>query len=106
MDSWSRGREDARDALPSSPKPEKKAIFCHRRGIDHFYFCFLHTSGQMFLYQTPGMRPPHMTGRVVNTVTRKWVGAPDERAPFRFHDSVVGFVDRYLPRTRNLAASN
>ena len=30
----------------------------------------------------------------VNTVTRGWVGAPNERAPFRFHGAVVGFVDR------------
>ena len=34
------------------------------------------------------------------------VGAPNERAPFRFHGAVVGFVDRCLSRTRNLAASN
>ena len=45
----------------------------------------------MFLYQTHSRRPPHITGRVVNTVTRGWVGAPNERIPFRFHDAVVGF---------------
>ena len=50
----------------------------------------------MFLYQTLGRRPPHITGRVVNTVTRRWVGAPNERAPFRFHGAIVGFVDRCL----------
>ena len=60
----------------------------------------------MCLYQTPGRRPPPITGRFVNTVTRGWVGAPNGRAPFRFHGAVVGFVDRCLPRTRNLAASN
>ena len=60
----------------------------------------------MCLYQTPGRRPPPITGRFVNTVTRGWVGIPNECAPFRFHGAVVGFVDRYLPRTRNLAASN
>ena len=58
------------------------------------------------MYQTPGRRPPPITGRFVNTVTRGWVGAPDERAPFRFHGAVVGFVDRFLSRTRNPAASN
>ena len=42
----------------------------------------------------------------VNTVTRGWVGAPNERAPFRFHGAVVGFVNRCLSRTRNPAASN
>ena len=29
----------------------------------------------MCLYQTPGRRPPPITGRFVNTVTRGWVGA-------------------------------
>ena len=55
----------------------------------------------MFLYQTPGRPPPHISGRV-NTVTRGRVGAPNERAPFTFHDAIVGFVDRCLSRTRNL----
>ena len=88
------------------PKPEKRYIFCHWRGIDNFLVCFLYTSGQIFLYQTPGRRPPHITGHVVNAVTRGWVGASNGRAPFRFHDAVFGFVDRCLSRTRNLAASN
>ena len=52
----------------------------------------------MCLYQTPGQRPPPITGRFVNTVTRRWVGAPNGRAPFRFHGAVVGFVDRRLSR--------
>ena len=47
-----------------------------------------------------------ITGRFVNTVTRGWVGAPNERAPFRFYGTFVGFVDRCVSRTRNLAASN
>ena len=58
--------------------------------------CFPHTSDQKFLHQTPGRCPPRITGRFVNTVTRGWVGAPSERAPFRIHDAVVGFVDRCL----------
>ena len=60
----------------------------------------------MCLYQMPGRRPPPITGRFVNTVTRGWVGAPNGRAPFRFYGAVVGFVARCLSRTRNLAASN
>ena len=56
--------------------------------------------------KTPGRRPPRITGRFVNTVTRGWVGAPNERAPFRFYGAVVGFVDRRLTRTRNLAVSS
>ena len=66
----------------------------------------LHSSAQMCLYQTPGRRPPPITGLFVNTVTRGWVGAPNGRAPFRFHGAVIVFVDRCLSRTRNLAASN
>ena len=64
------------------------------------------SSAQMCLYQTPGRRPPPITGRFVNTVTRGWVGAPNERAPFRFHGAVVVFVHRCLSRSRNLAASS
>ena len=30
--------------------------------------CVLHTSGQMFLYQTPGRRPQRITGRRVGTL--------------------------------------
>ena len=45
-------------------------------------------------------------GKGVSTVTIGWVGAPNERAPFRFHGAVVVFVDRCMSRTRNLASSN
>ena len=67
---------------------------------------YVHSSAQKCLYRTPGRRPPPVIGRFVNTVTRGWVGAPNERAPFIFHGTVVGFVDRCLSRTRNLAALN
>ena len=60
----------------------------------------------MRLYQTPGRRPPRVTGRVVNTVNRGWVGAPNKRTSLIIHDAVVAFVDRCLSRTRNLAASS
>ena len=103
---WSRRREVARGVQRSSLKPEKRPIFCHRRGIENFVACFLHSSVHMCLYQTPGWRPPPITGCFVNTVTRGWVGAPNGRAPFRFHGAVVVFVARCLSRTRNLAASN
>ena len=53
-----------------------------------------------------GRRPPRITGRFVNTVTRGWVGPPEELAPLRFHGAVDGFVDRCLPTTRNPVASN
>ena len=75
-------------------------------GSSFFVFCFSHASAQMCFYQTPGRRPARVTGRVVNTGTGGWVGALNERTPLRFHDAVVGFVDRCLSKTRNLAASN
>ena len=88
------------------PNLKKGLFFAVGEGSRFFVACFLHSSAQMCLYQTPGRRPPPITGRLVNTLTRGWVGAPNERAPFRFHGAVVGFVDRCLSRTRNLAASN
>ena len=69
-------------------------------------FYQVHSSAQMCLYQTPGRRPSPVTGCFVNTVTRGWVGPPNGRATFRCHGAVVGFVDRCLSRTRNLAVSN
>ena len=74
MDPWSRGRESAR-VQRSSPKPEKRTYFAIGEGSRIFVACFLHSSAQMCLYQTPGRRPPPLTGRFVNTVTRGWVGA-------------------------------
>ena len=88
------------------PNLKKGLFFAIGEGSRIFVAFFLHSSAQMCLYQTPGRRPPPITGRFVNTVTRGWVGAPNGRAPFRFHDTVVGFVDRCLSRTRNLAALN
>ena len=87
------------------PNLKKGLFFAIGEGSRNFVACFLH-SARMWLCQAPGRRPPRVTGRFVNTVTRGWVGVPNERAPFRFHGAVVGFVDRCLSRTRNLAASN
>ena len=91
-------------ALP--PNLKKRSTFAIGEGLRIFVACFLHSSAQICLYQTPGWRPPPITGRFVNTATRGWVGAPNGRAPFRFHGAVVGFVARCLSRTWNLAASN
>ena len=87
------------------PNLKKSLFFAIGEGSRIFVAAFLHNTTQILLYQTPGRRPPPITGCFVNTVTRGWVGAPNERAPFRFHSAVVGFVDRRLSRTRNLAAS-
>ena len=63
------------------PNLKKGLFFCHRRGIENVVACFLHNSAQMCLYRTPGGRPPPITGRFVNTVTRGWVGAPITSTP-------------------------
>ena len=106
---WTRGLGG--EKLPAAsyallPNLKKGLFFAIGEGSRNFASCFLHSSAQMCLYQTPGRRPTIITGRFVNTVTRGWVGAPNEHAPFRFHGAVVDFVDRCLSRTRNLAASN
>ena len=108
---WNRGLGG--EKLPAAsyallPSLKKGLFFAIGEGSRFFVACFLpvHSSVQMCLYQTPGRRPPPITGRFVNTVTKGWVGAPNERAPLRFHGAVVGFVDRCLSRTRNLAAAN
>ena len=104
MDPWSRGREVARGVQRSSPKPEKKAYFLPSRGIENFAACFLHSSAQMCLYQTPGRRPPPITGRFVNTDqggSEPLTGAP--RSDF-MAQSLVLSID--VSRTRYLAASN
>ena len=102
-------RELGGEKLPAAsyallPNLKKGLFFAIGEGSRNFVACFTHSSAQMCLYQTPGRRPPRITGRLVNAVTRGWVGAPNKCAPFRFHGAVVGFVDRYLSRTRNLAA--
>ena len=84
MDPWSRGRKVARGVLRSSVKPVKTPIFAIGEGSIIFFACFRHSIAQMCLYQTHGRRPPPTTGCFVNTVTRGSVGAPNERALFRF----------------------
>ena len=105
---WIRGLggEKLRAASYALPNPKNGLFFAIGEGSIFFVACFLQSNAQMCLYQTPGQRPPPITGRFVNTVTRGWVGAHNGRAPFRFHGAVVGLVTRCLFRTRNLAASN
>ena len=96
----------ARGVQRSSLKPEKRSIFCQRRGIENFCRLFSAQQRPNMLVSDAWPAPATIIGRFVNTVTRGWVGAPNGRAPFRFHGAVVGFVARSLSRTRNLAASN
>ena len=98
---WIRGLRGERLRTASYallPNLEKSLLFALGEGYITLVVCFVHTSGQMSMYQTPGRRPPLVTGRVVNTATRGWVGAPNECAPFRFHDAVFRFDDRCLSR--------
>ena len=90
----------------SSPKPAKRPIFCHRRGIEIFsrLFSTQQRPKCVCIRRLAGARL--LTGSFENSVTRGWVEAPNGRAPFSFHGAVVGFVDRCRSRTQNLAASN
>ena len=105
---WIRGLggEKLRAASYALPNPKNGLFFAIGEGSIFFVACFLQSNAQMCLYQTPGQRPPPITGRFVNTVTRGWVGAPNERAPFRFSWRSRWFCRSMLSRTRNLAASN
>ena len=69
VDPWPRGREVARGVLRSFPKPKKKSFFAIGERSKNVVACFLHSSAQMCLYQTPGRHPPPITGRFVNTAT-------------------------------------
>ena len=66
----------------------------------------MHTCGQLLFYHGSGQGLPYITGHCVDTVNLGWVGVPNERTLFRIHDAVVGFVDRFLAWTRNLATFN
>ena len=101
------GEKFARGVLRSSPKPEKNIYFLPSERDRDFLSPVFDTAApkRVFIRRLAGTR--HVSPAFfVNTVTRGWVGAPNERAPFRFHGAVVDFVDRCLSRTRDLVASN
>ena len=84
---WIRGLGGEKlPAASNALRPNLKTglFFAIGEGSRIFVACFLHSSSQMCLYQTPGRRPPPITGRFVDNLTRGRVGAPNERAPFRF----------------------
>ena len=64
-----RGREVARDVLRSLAEPENAYFLPSDMDRVFFVICFLHNSGQFFSSQTPGRRPPYITGLLVNCVT-------------------------------------
>ena len=79
----------------------KNVSFLPSQRTRFFAVYFYTRAAKCCFSQTPDRRPPHITGRRVNTaVSLGWVGAPNERAPFRVHDAVIGFVDKYLTRSR------
>ena len=89
---WIRGLGGEKLPVASNallPNLQKAYFLPSERDREFFVACFLHSSAQICLYQTPGRHLPPITGRFLNTVTRGWVGAPNKRAPFRFHGAVV-----------------
>ena len=106
MEPWSRGREVAHDVLRSYPKPERRPIFRHRRAIENFC-CLFSTQQRPNVFVSDAWPAPATYHRsFCEHCDQRVVGAPNERAPLRFHGAVVVFVDRYLSRTRNPAASS
>ena len=81
-------------------------IFCHRSGIE--IFCRLFSTQQHpNVFASDAWPAPATYHRsFCEHCDQRVVGAPNERAPLRFHGAVVVFVDRYLSRTRNPAASS
>ena len=51
------GEREVRGVLRSSRKPEEIYIFAIGEGSRFYVVCFLHTSGQKILYQTPDPAP-------------------------------------------------
>ena len=88
------------------PNLKKSSIFCHRRGIE--FFCHLCSTQQhRSVFVSHSWPAPATYSRpFCEHCDQRWIGAPEERAPLRFHGPAVSFVDRCLSRTRNLAASN
>ena len=85
-------------ALRSLPKPDKMSILAIGEGSRFFVVCFISAAKR---FPSDACWPsPHITGLRVETVTLGCVGAPTERAPFRFRHAVSVFADRCLTRTR------
>ena len=76
------------------------ALYPYPKNAYFFVICCLYTRSQMFFSQTPGRRPPYITGLRETSETLGWVGAPNERAPLRVHDAIAVFFARCLTRTR------
>ena len=65
------------------PNLKKGLYFAIREGSRFFVACFLRRSSRMCLCQTPGRRPPRITGCLVKNVTREGGSEPQARAPLQ-----------------------
>ena len=101
----SRGREVARGVLRSYPKPARNTFSAIGEGLRNWSPVF-YTSAPKYtcIRRLAGAR--HVSWSFCEHCDQGVGRSPNERAPFRFHGAVVGFVDRCVSRTRNLAASN
>ena len=94
-----------RETLPASssgvwclPPNLVKIIFCARWGTTNYFASILYTINSLTSSDMSFKRsPPHITGRSVSTVRQ----VPNELATFRFHDSVVDFVERSFHHMRS-----
>ena len=69
-----------------SPNRKKYVyFFAVVQSSSFFVACFLHSNAYVFLHQTHRRRLPRTTACLVNSVTRRWVGAPDDRDQLTFH---------------------
>ena len=103
---WSRGREVARGVLCSSPKTEKRLIFCHRRGIENFCRLFS-TQQRPNVFVSDVWPAPATYHRSFCEHCDQRVGRSLQRArPVQISWRSRCFCPSCLSRTRNLAASN
>ena len=87
-DPWSRGREVAPCVLRSSPTTRKN-YFCYRRGIEILCRLFFSHQRPSVFFQTPGRRPPYVTGpscdHCDSGVDRSLYRARPVQIPWRSH---------------------
>ena len=73
------------------PNLKKGVLFCHRRVIEIFCRLFSTHQPPNVFYQTPGRRPPHITGRHVNTAVILLWGGACKTAEGPIHPASPGF---------------
>ena len=97
---WSRGREVGRDVLRSSSKLSKVRLRVNGEESRFFVVCFLpHQLLNEFLVDVWVTHVTYHRPKCESPVTLGWVGDLNQLIEFKFHDGIVGLVDRCLPRT-------